>query len=206
MSTHILSPALGVREQSRLPPLTAAIDPVAAREWLALALLGTTATLATTFVNFRLGIPGHHIVFTVFPFALGLALVPRHGAGSVMGGAALVAALAVRLLGFRVAGVGALTSLLLTGPALDLALLWARRGPRLYAAFVLAGLLANVAALLVRALAKLAGGPGLAGGRPFAAWWPEALLTYVLAGIAAGWISAACWFHFQPKRPRARDP
>jgi hypothetical protein len=113
----------GLRNRSRLPTL-AADARVGASELVLLGLSGIAATLLTAFVKFRLGIPGHHIIYSVFPMAFGFALVPRYGAGTIMGGSAAVSAGALGLAGVHVGGVGAMTSLALTGPLLDLALRW----------------------------------------------------------------------------------
>lgn len=73
--------------------------------------------------------------------ALGLSLAPRRMGGMVMGSAALCSVLVTKAGGLGTIGVGALTSLALTGPLLDAALWRARSGWRLYLAFAIAGLL-----------------------------------------------------------------
>ena len=191
-----------LRASSRLP--TSSRESVRAVEWIALAGAGATATLLTSLIDFRLGIPGHNIVFAIFPIALGLALVPRRGAGSTMAAAAVLSAGALALGGVRVAGVGALTSLFLAGPMLDLAVRRGGSGWRLYAAFVVAGAATNTVAFAARAAAKMLGIPGMGGGRALAAWLPQAVWTYALAGIAAGLISAAAWFQLRGRADRMR--
>jgi hypothetical protein len=189
------------------------LSPIAARdrgrivagEVLALLLVGAIASLLTNVARFRLGIPGSSIVFAAFPMALGFALVPRRGGGTVMAGGALLTTALLWMAGGRLDGVGAQTSLLLTGPLLDVALRRAGRGWRLYGAFVLACTAGNAAAFLVRASVKayaFAGagrgggrGGGLGGGRAFDQWLPQAVWTYAAAGLLAGLISAAVWFH-----------
>src|SRR5262245_53650911 len=106
-----------------------------------------------------------------------MTLVPRQGAGSCLGLGALATALTLRGLGQAHMGVGAVTSLVATGPLLDLALLGARSGWRLYLGFVAAGVASNLAALLVR------GGfkellPLAPGERPFGEWLSQAVFTY----------------------------
>jgi len=64
---------------------------------------------------------------------------------------------------------------------------------------VAAGALANVGALLVRGGAKYFGIGGLGGTRPFAAWLAVATWTYVVAGMLAGLVSAAAWFHVRSR-------
>lgn len=159
-----------------------------------LALLGTAAAILTTAVDLDLRIPGHAILKCVFPLALGFALVPRGFAGCVMGTAAL-AALAVQGQVRGAQGFGAATSLVLTGPLLDLAVRRARSGRSVYLAFVAGGALANLAAFAVRLGAKVILHDGT---RPLASWWPEAILTYALCGVIAGLVSAAVWFRFAP--------
>jgi hypothetical protein len=212
----------------RLPPLAAASgQQVRAHELMVLLLTGAVAAVLTNVVRFRLGIPGSSIVFAVFPMALGFALVPRRGAGSAMAAGALLANGMLGAAGVRLDGLGAQTSLLATGPLLDLALRWARGGWRLYLAFVLAGAASNTLAFIARAAAKLygigglggrhgggggGGGGGLGGGLgggvggggsgrlPFDIWLPQAVWTYACAGIVEGLISVAVWFHFRERQ------
>ena len=116
---------------------------------------GVLATVATAFFDFGLRIPGHAILRAVFPMSLGLALAPRRMGGLVMGLGAMGSALVLTAGGMAALGSGAMTSLLLTGPMLDLALWRPRHGWSLYVGFALAGLGSNLAALAVRAGAKL---------------------------------------------------
>jgi hypothetical protein len=90
-------------------------------------------------------------------------------------------------------GVGAMTSLVLTGPLLEMAVWRAGRGWKLYLAFALAALSANLGAFAVRGGAKVAGLDHL-GGRLLAEWWTPALVSYAICGLAAGLVSAAIWF------------
>lgn len=159
---------------------------------------GVLATVATAFFDFGLRIPGHAILRAVFPMSLGLALAPRRMGGLVMGIGAMGSALVLTAGGMAALGSGAMTSLLLTGPMLDLALWRPRHGWSLYVGFALAGLGSNLAALAVRAGVKLVGLEG-AGGRPFGSWWPQAVGTYALCGLLAGLLSAAVWFRFRAR-------
>jgi hypothetical protein len=156
--------------------------------------LGASAALLTTFVDFKLGIPGHHIVYAMLPVALGFALVPRRLAGTLMSASACATVAGLGIAGARIPGVGVLTGLALLGPLLDLALRWGGTGPRLYTAFVAAGAVANIMAFLVRGAAKYFGFRGLGGSRHFEAWLPVASWTYVAAGMLAGLLGAAAWF------------
>jgi hypothetical protein len=191
----------GLRRATRVPALDRGSGSVRTAELITLALVGASAALLTNVVRLRLGIPGSNIIFVAFPMALGFSLVPRRGAGTVMAGGALVTTGLLWLAGVRLDGVGAQTSLLATGPLMDLALRWARQGWRLYGAFILACAASNTLAFVARALAKLYGlpGGGGGGGRQFNAWLPQAVWTYAAAGIIAGLVSAAAWFHFRER-------
>src|SRR5262249_25013321 len=129
----------GLLTSSRVPSLSRPGRAVSAIEIAVLALLGAAAAAMTVLPHLQLRIPGHAILCAAFPLALGLALVPRQLAGSLMGTSALATALLFQA-GGAGAGPGALTSLALTGPLLDVALLGAARPWRLYLGFVLAGL------------------------------------------------------------------
>lgn len=158
-------------------------------------------------LKLNLGIPGHNILRVVFPMALGLAMVPRRGAATIMGLSGSAGAAAMLLGGARAFGSGAATSLILTGFFLDLALVKARGGPSVYVRLVLAGLAANLTAFLVRGGGKAAG-LGFEG-LPLELWWRSAVVTYPLCGAAAGLLSAAVWFRFAAgPKPRAdrEDP
>ncbi|MGH2350257.1 MAG: hypothetical protein ACRDJN_01415 [Chloroflexota bacterium] len=122
-----------------------------------------------------------------------------------MGAGALATAAALKVGGAPGIGVGAVTSLCLTGPFLDLALWGARRGWRPYLGFALAGLASNLVALAVRGGAKL-GGLDRPASRPFATWWPEAVGTYIICGLLAGLLSALVWFQLSARRRSSDHP
>jgi hypothetical protein len=201
VTTSILSLAPSLRGASRLPALPGVQTDIRGVELFALVSTGAAAALLSTFVDLNLGLPGHRILFSIFPMAMGIALVPRRAAGTTMGTSAILTIGVLGLAGARLLGVGGLTSLVLVGPLLDLALRWGRGGWRLYAAFIAAGAVSNAAAFAVRAGAKLLGfggmGGGMGGGRSVAAWLPLSVWTYAAAGILAGLMSAAAWFHFR---------
>ncbi|HET7621285.1 MAG TPA: hypothetical protein VFK39_05220 [Gemmatimonadaceae bacterium] len=205
MSSGILSVDADLLATSRVPTLASIDGDVRPIELVALALAGVAAALLTNVLRLNLGIPGSSIVFATFPIALGFALVPRRGAGAVMAGAATLTTMGLGFAGAGVDGPGALTSLILTGPLLDLALRFARGGGwRLYGAFVVAGALSNACAFAVRGGLKAFGIAGMGGGRPFASWWPTAIATYTIAGVAAGLISALAWFSYRDRRGPTR--
>src|SRR5262249_44745800 len=137
----------GLFASGRVPAVASPDRPASALEVALLVGLGAAAALATTLLDFSLRIPGHAILRSVFPMALGMALVPRRLAGTVMGASALATALVVGAARGGGPGAGALTSLCLTGPLLDLVLWGADRGWRLYLGFVLAGLGSNLVSL-----------------------------------------------------------
>jgi len=186
-------------ETSRLPLLAGDQEAMRGIELIALSLTGFVAAALSSFIDLSLRMPGHHILYSVFPMAMGFALVPRRHAGLIMGTSALSATALLGFAGARVPGIGALTSLALTGPLLDIALRRGGRGWRLYAAFVLAGASSNAVAFAARALTKAMGIRGMGGGRALNAWLPQAVWTYALAGVLAGLISAAAWFHLRDR-------
>ena len=185
----------GLAEGSRIRSITAPDQRTVAWELAFLVACGAAASAASVYLDLRLRIPGHAILRAVFPMVLGMALVPRRGAGTVMGASALLTGLGIRAVA-PVAGLslGALTSLTLTGPLLDLCVQRARGGWRLYFGFAMAGLSANLVAFFVRAGAKVLGFEHL-GARPLSTWLLQASISYVVWGVLAVLICAAFWFH-----------
>ena len=121
-----------------------------------------------------------------------------------MGASALLTGLGIRFLGPGTGlSLGALTSLTLTGPLLDVCVQRARTGWRLYLAFAMAGLGANLVAFFVRGGAKLLSFEHV-GARPLSNWILHASYSYALCGILAGLISAAIWF--QATQSKESDP
>ncbi len=201
MRSILLSIHPGLAERSRLPVLAHEGAGVGSLEILTLLFAGAAAAAASAFLDYRLRIPGHAIIRCVFPMAMGLAFAPRRLAGMVMASGALGSTLAMSATGVGGLGAGATTSLLLTGPLLDFALWRARSGWRLYLGFAAAGLLSNLGALIVRGATKFVG-VSRGGSRPFAEWWMQASVTYVLCGLIAGLVSAAIWFRFASRDDR----
>jgi hypothetical protein len=127
--------------------------------------------------------------------ALGLALAPRRLGGFIMSAGAFATAAAFSGAGLAQYGTGAFVSLCLLGPMMDLALLKARSGWRLYLGFVVAGLGTSLMAFASRTSGKLIGlDPGT---RIFGEWWSQAILTYSLSGALAGLIGAFCFFRLR---------
>jgi len=189
------APDTPLAASTRLAGAAARIGASPLAEAAVLLSLGALSSVLTMAVDFDLRVPGHAILRAVFPLALGLALVPRRNAGFVAGLGALGG---VFLAGGRGAplGAGAMASLVLTGPLLDLAVRRARSGRGVYLGLVLGGVGANLLAFGARLAVKMAGEPGK---RPLATWWPEALVTYALCGAVAGLVGAAVWFRFRER-------
>jgi hypothetical protein len=189
-----------LEQTTRLPMLGRGEQAIPVLEFMALLLFGGLAACSMLFLDFGVRVPGHAILRAVLPMALGLAVVPRRGAGLVMGGGALLTLAGLHLGGHPGSGTGSTTSLLLIGPMMDLALWSARPGFRLYLSFALAGFVTNLVAFLVRGAAKAGGGTG-AGGRTMESWLPVAVFTYAACGLLAGLISAAMLFEWSGKKP-----
>lgn len=195
----------GLTGTTRLKPIASDQATASLRDWLILLIAGIAAACASTFLDLKLQrVPGHAILRVVFPMAVGLALVPRRGSGTVMGCSALVTGFALRFAGFKgeSLGMGALTSLVATGPLLDYTLRRANGGWRQYLSFSLAGLASNMAALIVRGTAKAVGWEK-AGTRPLFEWLTQASFTYVACGLVAGLISGAVLFYARPRGAEA---
>lgn len=193
--------ALSTAGRVRLPSRAAGAS-ISLAETLALLACGAVAAASVLLVDFKLKLPGHAILRAVFPMALGLSVVPRRGAGAVMGTGAVATAAMLIGGGWADKGLGAMTSLCLVGPVLDLAMRRSASGRRIYLGFIAAGVATNLAAMLVQAGAKTLGWDNLSGGKSLVAWlWP-ALASYPLCGALAGLISAAAWFRWNAESDR----
>jgi hypothetical protein len=187
----------GLTAAARFPWRASARRDMSALEVGVLLGSGATAAAAVGFAKLGLGIPGHSIVLAALPMAFGLSFAPRHLAGSIMSAGALGSALAFTSGGASY-GSGAIVSLSLLGPLMDVALRRARSGVLIYLALVLSGVAANLLALASRAAFKALGLD--VGGRPFDSWWLQAMATYSLSGVVAGLLGALCWFQFRDRR------
>lgn len=202
MSSSILPRHPGLWATSRLRAIASHAVSSNGRDWLLLATFGVLATCSSVFLDLGLKrIPGQAILRVVFPLALGLAVVPRRGAGCVMGGTAALTGASLQWIGLRgeSIGFGALTSLIATGPLLDWTLRRANGGWRQVVAFAWAGMVSNLLALGVRGAVKALGWEA-AGRRPFAEWLTQAVGTYVLCGLIAGLISGLMLFSIRPRQ------
>jgi hypothetical protein len=121
-----------------------------AAELATLVTLGVVAALATSIPWHGLRVPGHAILRGTLPLVLGISLVPRRTAGSVMSLSAAATFVALRLGGLGLPNPAGWVGVLCLGPAADLALSGAKGGWLLYIRFAVAGLAANLAAFAVR--------------------------------------------------------
>jgi len=194
----------GLATAGRIPSITRIHERISAWEVFLLLLCGGTAAAAVELIKLGLRLPGHAILLSMIPMALGFALAPRRSAGFIMSAGALSTAVILSQTGIVRYGTGSFVSLCLLGPIMDLVLAKARNGWRLYAGLVLAGIIANVLALASRSTAKLLG-LDLAGARPFGHWWGQAIVTYSLCGAVAGLIAAICFFSLRNKRTESES-
>ena len=192
----------GLRAGTRLAPLASSEDRMSLAEMATLITAGFVAAVASGLIDLDLKMPGHAILKPVLPLALGLALVPRRLGGAVMGASAAATLLGLRMAGAASVGAGALTSLCLIGPLLDVALWRTRPGWSIYLRFALAGLAANMAAFALKGSGKyfLA---LFAGDRPLRDWLTIAPVSYAFCGLVAGLISAAVWFRLNRRPPQS---
>ena len=207
----MLSPAMNLRNASRLRPITRDASGVSGAELAILIGCGALAALAVAWVRMPIRLPGHAILYAVLPMAAGLALVPRHGSGSLMSLGAIAGALMAQLSPLGGVQPAALVGVLALGPAIDLAQRGDATGWRIHLRFALAGLVANALSFAARyglAMAGVTGGMrgggggGGGGGQGFMSFWPTALGTFALCGAIAGLLSAAIWFRFRTGAPR----
>jgi len=164
-----------------------------------LVSMGATTGLVRCLVDLRLGLPGHSIVLIVLPLALGIALAPRRGAGTVMGLSAAATALTFKCAGIgHAVGPGAFTSLAVTGVAFDVWMARLRGKKSVYASWILAAFSANFLAFVVRAGMKLSGAwPGVGVGAFRPGWLARAAVSYSACGIVAGFVCAWICFKFR---------
>jgi hypothetical protein len=174
---------------------------ISAAELAVLVVLGFASAVASAVLTRDLGIPGHSILRVVLPMAPGLALVPRRGSASIMGLSAGAGGAVFWLSGVHNFGVGAVTSLVLTGFLLDLAMIGARSGRSVYFRLALAGLASNLLAFAAKLAEKLLS-PEAMGRQPFGSWLLKSLVSYPACGFLAGLIGAAACFRFT-KTPQA---
>jgi hypothetical protein len=161
----------------------------------ALICVGVATAIATAFIKLHLGISGHAIVLTVAPTLLGVSLFPRRLAGSTIAASALVTGGALWMAGAGSVGPAALTAFAVTGLLTDVVLARRWSGIWLYAALVVASLLANVAAFGSHMLEAAALGFDAGGGKALAIQ----VASYAACGGAAGFLGAVLAFQLRTK-------
>jgi hypothetical protein len=191
----------GLAAAGRIPSVARTRERISASEIILLILCGAAAAAASGFIRTGLRIPGHAVVISMIPMALGLALAPRRLAGFVMGAGALSTAVTLNSVGLGHIGSGSFISLCLLGPVMEFAVMKVQRGWSLYGGLMLAGIGTNLLALASRSISKLIG-LDLGGMRPFDSWWAQALVTYTLSGALAGLICALCFFHLRKEQSK----
>ena len=170
----------GLAAAGRIPAIARDRERISASEILLLILCGAAAATAGGFIRLGIRFPGHSIVLSMIPMALGFVLAPRKHSGFIMSAGALSTASVFSAMRVADYGSGAFVSLCLIGPIMDFALAKLRSGWKLYSGLILAGVATNLLALTSRGASKLLG-LDLAGRRPFGTWWAEAVVTYVIS-------------------------
>ena len=194
MFSQALTPNVGLLHARRLASKGMISDRPTWEEYCLLFSCGMVAALTVGLLEFKLRIPGHAILRAVLPLVAGLAMVPRRGAGTAMSLSAGLTGIGLHLGHWGDLGAGSFTSLLATGPLLDLALRNVQKPSRwIYARVALVGLAANWLALAAK-LTESALGKALVKGRPWQQFLPRAFITYSICGILAGLISAVIVF------------
>ena len=175
---------------------------IAGWELLTIFLAGSVAALAVAFVPMPLRVPGHAILKAALPILFAVAIVPRRGAGSLVGASAALTAGALLMPGMGNLKMAAVASLFAIGPAMDAAISGAKHaGWRLWLRCAMAGLAANTIAFAVRWGAAWFGLQGLGPHqlKQFSVW---AYLSFAVCGLLAGLLSAAVCFSGSEKEDR----
>jgi hypothetical protein len=194
----------GLAAAGRIPAISRNREHISVSEIVLLILCGATAAAVSGFVRLGIRFPGHSIVLSIIPMALGFALAPRKNSGFIMSAGAFGMAAAFSLSRMADYGSGAFVSLCLIGPVMDLAFTKFRNGWKLYAGLLLAGVGTNLLALTSRSASKLLG-LDFASMRPFGTWWAEAAVTYTISGAIAGLIAAFCFFNLRKQRLNSEE-
>jgi hypothetical protein len=170
-----------------------------AAEVAVMAAAGIAAALAIGLVHIQIRIPGHAILRAALPMAIGLSLVPRRSSGTIMSIFAGMAVGALHLGGFGRFQPAAVVGLIAIGPLLDVAMIGAPHGWRIYLRFILAGIAANLLSYESR-LATAFFGWDQPGSRQFASFLMPAIVSFVLCGALAGLIGAAACFRLRARK------
>lgn len=205
MFAATFAPLPNLRESSRVPAISRAAG-ISLAEFACLLACGALAAMAVGFLHLSLRVPGHAILRGVVPMALGLALVPRRSAGTVMAIGAGITAAAMSAAHLGRFPVPSMLSVLALGPVLDLALLGQTTGWRLYVRFVLGGAIANLLAYGLKAAGVWLGIEMLSGGREFMRFiLPIVLASYIVCGALTGFLGAAACFRATPREYPEND-
>jgi hypothetical protein len=205
MQSIVFAPQSSLRASSRLPALSRSAS-VSAMEVACLVACGVLAALAIGFLHHSLRMPGHAIIRGALPMAMGLALVPRRSAGTVMAIGAGITAAGLTAMNVGSFPVPAMLSVLVLGPVLDVALIGQSTGWRLYVKFVLAGAIANLLAYALKVAGVWLGIGIFSGGGYFARLSLAAVIaSYVLCGALAGLLGAAVCFRARGGDDLRRD-
>jgi hypothetical protein len=194
---------LGIRTEllnaGRLPALSRPDSRITALELTVLVLCGVTAAATTTLIHLKFGVPGHAILKGAFPLIFGLALVPRRNSALIMGATAAITGALFASLETTKLPLGALASLCLLGPFLELAIIRASQGWRLYLRLMAAGTAANLIAYAIHFAAPLLGFVQAIGrGRSMS--WQTMVASFAVCGAMAGLLSAVVWFRASRKQ------
>jgi hypothetical protein len=204
MLDTVFAPQIGLKASSRLPLVSRSAG-ITSAELACLLVCGAMAALAVGLLHLQIRVPGHAILRGAFPMAMGLALVPRRGAGIMMAIAAGITATAMSAAQVGNFPATSMLSVLALGPILDLALLGPSIGWKLYARFAAAGAVANLLAFglklagLSLGIETVGGGSGGGGGGRLLEFGTFALLSFLICGALAGLIGAAAWFRSSPR-------
>jgi hypothetical protein len=195
MFASTFAPQLSLQESSRVPALSREAG-ISVAEFACLLTCGALAAMAIGLLHLSLRVPGHAILRGVLPMTLGLALVPRRWAGTVMAIGAGITAVAMSAVHIGRFPAPAMLSVLALGPVLDVALLGQPTGWRLYARFVIAGAVANLLAYAFKVAGVQLGIEMFSGGgREFMRLALHTVIaSYILCGAVAGFLGAAACF------------
>jgi hypothetical protein len=173
--------------------LAASSDRVSFAELAILIGGGAISTIASYSIG-GLGIPGSNMLQAVLPMAAGLAIVPRRGAGILMGLSSLGTGFAVMGLGIAHFSPSELSRLVLLGFCLEVGPARAESKSHVWLWFVFAGLAANMLGFGVKYLVAQFGIEGFGGGRGIFRPLPMKMLSWAVCGALAGGVSALIFF------------
>lgn len=186
----------GLQSLSRIRTLTREPLVVSGQELLTLAVAGFVTAAAVIWLHLDLKVSGHAILRSALPLMVGLALVPRRFAGSTMSAMALLSCLGMLALPGTRLPLAAGASMVLLGPAIDLALVGGSIAKNLYLRFAVAGAAANLLALAIKFGAAAVWGIGGTGRSSLAPI--DTLASYLLCGALAGVLCGALVFRNSP--------